>query len=565
VRSIGERIVIAGLDVGGTNVDAALFDHGRLISKAKVPTDTSSLFDSVWSALEQLLGGVEPTRVERINLSTTLSTNAIVEGTTDPVCMFIESGPGIDPALFSCGDAVVYLEGSIDHRGREIQSFDPEAVKQGGKTFSAEGMEHAGVVTKFCTRNPEHERQIKTLLKPFFSHITMGHTVSGNLNFPRRIATAYLNSAVYKRFSTFAKALSDACSKKGMTPALHILKADGGTLPLHSAVNTPVFTIHSGPTASVAGACVLSSIEGDAILLDIGGTTTDIAFLADGDTLFEPYGISVGSSPTLVRAVYSQSIALGGDSAVSAENGEIRIGPRRVGSPRALGGPLPTPTDAFLSLGLMEMGDRTKALEAMKVLGQQLGLSSLETAQKIARQFVKTIRGRVHELLEEINARPVYTIRELLFGKKVRPRVLSVIGGPAKAVCPLLEEIFGLNCVVPEFHEIANAVGAALSRTTIEITLIADTAEGYVNVPEIDYTATVGEGYTLEEAERDAVEIASRVAREMETGEEMPEAEITEKSSFNMVRGFSRVGRRIRVKAQIKPGILFIPRGGHGC
>jgi N-methylhydantoinase A/oxoprolinase/acetone carboxylase beta subunit len=557
--------VIAGLDVGGTNVDAALFDRGRLISRAKVPTDTTSLFDSVWSALEQLLGSVELTLVERINLSTTLSTNAIVEGTTDPVCMFIESGPGIDPTLFSCGDAVVYLEGSVDHRGREIKPFDPEAVKRHGETFSAEGMEHAGVVTKFCTRNPEHERQLEALLKPFFSHITMGHTVSGNLNFPRRIATAYLNSAVHKRFSAFAKALSDACSKKGMNPALYMLKADGGTLPLHSAVNTPVFTIHSGPTASVSGACALSSIEDDALLLDVGGTTTDIAFLVDGVPLFEPYGISVGSSSTLVRAVYSHSIALGGDSTVSVENGELRIGPRRAGSPRALGGPLPTPTDAFLSLGRMEMGDKTKALEAMKVLGQKLGLSAHETAQKIAERFVETIRSCVHELLEEINARPVYTIRELLFGKKVCPRMLSVIGGPAKAVSPLLEEIFGWTCVVPEFHEIANAVGAALSRTTLEITLIADTAEGYVTVPEVDYTASVGEDYTLEEAEMDAIEIASRVAREMETGEEMPEAEVTERSSFNMVRGFSRVGRRIRVKAQIRPGILFIPQGGHEC
>ena len=557
--------MIAGLDVGGTNVDAALFDRGELISRAKVPTDTASLFDSVWSALEQLLEGVDPARVERINLSTTLSTNAIVEGTIDPVCMFIESGPGIDPALFSCGDAVVYLQGSIDHRGREVQPFDSEAVKRGGETFSAKGMEHAGVVTKFCTRNPEHERRIEALLKPFFSHITMGHTVSGNLNFPRRIATAYLNSAVYRRFSAFARALSDACSKKGMSPAFHILKADGGTLPLQSAVNTPVFTIHSGPTASVAGACVLSTIEEDALLLDIGGTTTDIAFLADGDALFEPYGISVGGYPTLVRAVYSHSIALGGDSVVSAENGGIRIGPKRAGIPKALGGPMPTPTDAFLSLGLMEMGDKRVALEAMKMLGRKLGLSPRETAQKIAGQFVEAIRSCVYELLQEINARPVYTIRELLFGKKIRPRMLSAIGGPAKAVCPLLEEIFGWNCVVPEFYDIANAVGAALSKTTIEITLIADTAEGYVTVPEIDYTATVGQDYTLDEAEREAVEIASRVAGEMEISEEMPEAEVTEKSSFNMVRGFSRVGRRIRVKAQIRPGNLFIPQGVHKC
>ena len=554
--------MIAGIDVGGTNVDAALFDHGRLISKAKVPSDSSSLFDSVWGGLEQLLGNRDPSLVERINLSTTLSTNAILEGTTDPVCMLIESGPGIDPALYSCGDAISYLEGAIDHRGREQKSFDTDAVKRHAHTYASEGFGHAGVVTKFCTRNPEHERKIGALLRPFFSHVTMGHTISGNLNFPRRIATVYLNSAVYRGFSTFSEALSEACKKRGMAPALHILKADGGTLPLHSAVNTPVFTIHSGPSASVVGACALSDIGEDALLLDIGGTTTDIAFLADGVTLFEPYGISVGSYHTLVRSIYSRSIALGGDSVVSAANGELRIGPRRAGSPRAFGGPLPTPTDAFLCLGRMEKGDKTGAMESMKELGCRLGLSPQDTARKIEEQFVDTITRSVHELLEDINARPVYTIQELLFGKRVSPAVLSVIGGPAKAVSPLLEELLGLKCVVPEFHEIANAIGAALSRTTMEITLIADTAEGYMSVPEIDYTAPVEKGYTLEEAENDAREIVLRVAKQMETGEKLQETEVTERSSFTMVRGFSRVGRRIRVKAQIKPGILFFPEGG---
>ena len=119
------------------------------------------------------------------------------------------------------------------------------------------------------------------------------------------------------------------------------------------------------------------------MLLDIGGTTTDIFFLADGIPLFEPLGIKIDRYKTLVRAIYSYSIGLGGDSSIKVEDGKLKIGPKREGRPYAFGGPMPTPTDAMIVLDLIEDGDRDKAHKAMDILGKELGLSIEDVAKKV--------------------------------------------------------------------------------------------------------------------------------------------------------------------------------------
>ena len=126
----------------------------------------------------------------------------------------------------------------------------------------------------------------------------------------------------------------------------------------------------SGPAASLMGMQALLHTDEDALLLDVGGTTTDIFFLADGVPLFEPLGIQIGSYKTLVRAIFSQSIGLGGDSFVRVEKGRLKIGPQRLGPPLAFGGENPTPTDAMVVLGYLPEGDKTKAYEGMAGLAR---------------------------------------------------------------------------------------------------------------------------------------------------------------------------------------------------
>ena len=292
----------------------------------------------------------------------------------------------------------------------------------------------------------------------------------------------------------------------------------------------------------------------DAILMDIGGTTTDISFLADGVPLFEPLGIKIGSYNTLVRAIYSVSIGLGGDSAVCVKDGKLKIGPVRKGMPRALGGPVPTPSDAMIVLGLMEFGDRNRALEAIQEIGQEMGVSAQTAAQMIYDTMGQMIKDEVERLLKEINSRPVYTIKELLYGKKVKPEFLSVIGGPAKAIAPILEKKFELPCKVPPYYEAANAVGAALAKITAEVTLVADTAEGIIAVPEIGLHEKTPRNFDIKKAREKAFEALKVKALELGADESEIAPEIVEEQCYNVVRGFYTRGKNIRIKAQLKPG-----------
>ncbi len=249
----------------------------------------------------------------------------------------------------------------------------------------------------------------------------------------------------------------------------------------------------------------------DAILLDIGGTTTDIFFLADGVPLFEPLGIKIDKYKTLVRAIYSLSIGLGGDSSISIKDGKIKIGPKREGVPYAYGGPAPTPTDAMITLGLME-GEKEKAYEIMKSLGKKLNMSAENISNLILDTMANMIKMKVDEVLKEINSQPVYTVKELLYGKTIEPKLINIIGGPAKVLAPILEKKFHLPpCYYPDKYEVANAVGAALAKPTTEINMLVDTAKGILTVPELNIYENISKKYTLEDAKKKSFRISQRI------------------------------------------------------
>jgi N-methylhydantoinase A/oxoprolinase/acetone carboxylase beta subunit len=553
--------MIVGLDMGGTHIDAVIIENGNVINTVKKTTDHKDLFNSIWITLKELLSGYDKSKIKRINLSTTVSTNAIVEGKTSSVGMIIQSGPGLPHDFLACGDENVFISGYIDHRGKVIQDIDTKEIEKAIKTFKGKHINCYAVISKFSTRNPHHELRVKSIMENDFSFGTMGHTVSGKLNFPRRIYTAYLNSAVHKVFNDFSNNIKKSMEREEIDAPLFILKADGGTTNLSKAEEKPVETILSGPAASFMGLNAMLSTDKDAILLDIGGTTTDIFFLADGVPLFEPLGIEIGSYKTLVRAIYSVSIGLGGDSSINILNGEINIGPKREGRPFAYGGPKPTPTDAMIALGLIKEGDRAKALEAIKTIGDQLDLSVEDTAGKILNIMGDKIKNKVDELLFEINSRPVYTIKELLYGKKLEPKLINIIGGPAKVLSPILEKKFNIPCYYPKNYHVANAVGAALAKTTTEVTMLVDTSQGILSVPELGIYEKINRNYTLDNARARVIELVKESAMSLGAKEEEIEAEIIEESKFNMVRGFFTSGQNIRIKAQVKPGLITQLRG----
>ncbi|QGP93072.1 Acetophenone carboxylase alpha subunit [Neomoorella glycerini] len=547
--------MFVGLDMGGTHTDAVLIAGGRILRHYKTNTDPEDYLGTVTRALEAILAGINPSSIKRLNLSTTICTNAIVTGRSSPVGLLLEPGPGLNPALLACGQKNFILSGSIDHRGRPTSPLVEAEIKAADRELQQAGIRHLAIAGKFSTRNPEHELAIKEALSPGYDFITMGHRLSGWLNFPRRVFTAYLNSAVAATYSSFAAAIETFTTKKKLPVAPDILKADGGTLSLEASQSLPVETILSGPAASIMGALALAPTWQDAIILDIGGTTTDIAFLAGGVPLYEPQGISLAGYPTLVRALFSYSLGLGGDSCLQVQEGRLTIGPGRQGPARALGGPAVTPTDALITLGRLDLGDKAAARQGIAELGDKLGLGTLHMAAAILQQMAGEIARQSRALLAKINSRPVYTVREVLAGKQLQPAQVIVIGAPAPLLAAELEAAFGLPVIVPHLAGVANAIGAALSQPTTELTLLADTEQGLLTVPEEGLREKIPAGFNLERARNRALELLRERLVRLAPEVAGTELEVVEEQSFNMVSGFYTTGKNIRVKVQVKPRV----------
>ena len=549
--------MIIGLDVGGTHTDVVLISSGGLLNQIKVPTNSDDLYNSVLDGLNKILKNVDVNTIERIVLSTTLTTNAVVSNTLQPVGLIVSSGPGINPEHYRIGDYFFCVKGSIDHRGREVQPIEPLEIEAIASRMRPEGIKSVGVIGKFSVRNPSHENKIVKLLDGSFNYVLAGHRVSGNLNFPRRIATVYLYSAVYEIHKNFFDAVTQSLKSKGIKVPIHILKADGGTMSVETSVQFPGQTILSGPAASVMGAVPYAQSSGDSLVMDIGGTTTDMAILVNKVPLLEPLGIELGGYKTLIRALKTKSIPLGGDSAVSVDgNKNLAIGPQRTGPAMAFGGSEPTPTDALIFLEIMKSGDFNKAKEAMNRVSSKLECSNMEAAQLVHIKFCEKLLAAANEMINEINKRPVYTVHEFLEGHQVKPSEILVLGGPAPYFAEQLEKMSGLPVrVVPNWN-VANALGAALARATSEITLFVDTERGIASAPEEDFYKPVDKEFTLEDAKRLAFSILrNKVIREGSATDEI-EMEILEEQQFNMVRGFYTTGKNIRVKVQVKPGLI---------
>lgn len=548
--------MIIGLDVGGTHTDVILLDGRRLVREVKVATDPDNLFKTLLTGLGEVTEGIDPASIRRAVLSTTLATNLIAQQKLPEVGMVVAGGPGIDPRHFRTNEHYFTLDGSQDHRGREVAPLNESQIHTIGEELKSRGIRYAGVVSKFSVRNPQHEEKLAELLTPYVERVFMGHQFSGNLNFPRRIATTYLNSAVYPVHKEFFQAVQDSLAKKGLTMPIRILRPDGGNMNIGSSVDYPAQTILSGPSASVMGAISSAPSEGTSLVLDIGGTTTDMAVLIDKTPLLAPLGIEVPPYKTLIRALQTQSIAIGGDSTVRVQDGKLTIGPDRTGKAMAYGGPEPTPTDAFYVLGMEGNGDAALAKSGLEPVAQALGLDVKQAALHIFETACRTILDGAEAMIDSINSKPVYTVHELWEGSQIRPDRLLILGGPAKQFADQLSTMFDGEVQVVPNHQVANAIGCALARTTSEVTLFADTAEGRATAPGEGFNQEISSSFTLEDARVLAQDLLREKAIQRGANPRQLEIETLEESQFNMIRGFSTIGKNIRVRMQVKPGLI---------
>ena len=555
-QPIQDSLMIIGLDVGGTHTDVVLLGHDGLLKEIKVNTDPSNLFQSVLAGLDAVTQDIDPSQISRIVLSTTLTTNAIVQHKIPPVGMIVSGGPGIDPEFFRTNPHYFAVAGCIDHRGREIEPIRPLEIEEIADQLKQEGVQHIGIVGKFSIRNPSHEIKISQILQSSFEKTFMGHRISGSLNFGRRIATTYLNAAVYPLHREFYQAVQKSLAAKGLKLPLRLLKADGGNMKFESSIDYPVQTILSGPAASVMGAVAFGPEDEDTLVMDIGGTTTDLAVLIKRAPVLNPLGIQLAAFKTLIRSLETFSLGLGGDSAVTVNNGELVIGPDRQGPAMAFGGPVPTPMDALFILEDISKGSRAKSVAGLEPLAEELGFSVKSLAAEILDLSCKKILSAARRLIYQINGKPVYTVHELLEGYVVRPKKILVLGGPAPYFAKYLEQISDFTVRVVPKWKVANAIGAALARTTCEVNFFADTERGIAEAPEEDFSRRIDRSFDREAAVLQALELLQSKAIARGASIDNLEMEILEALEFNMVRGFNTTGKNIRIKAQVKPGMI---------
>jgi N-methylhydantoinase A len=558
--------MLIGLDVGDTYTDAVLMDGRKIVKKMKVPTQNDNLLNSLLAALDPLLEAVQDNELDRIVLSTTLITNLIATKKVDSAALVIIPGPGLNPRLYDYKVPDTFLlSGAIDFRGREIEVLDEQEIKTCAQKIQESGVMRVAVVGKFSQRNNKHEKIVASYLQEHIPGLTvaMGHQVTGRLNFPRRVYTTLLTLATQHRFDSFYSEVSKLLTQRGIAAPLYILKADGGTLSFSSSVLKPVETIFSGPAASTLGALALTPKGETSVVVDIGGTTTDLALILSGRPLLASKGASIDEMLTHVRAFATSSAAVGGDSCIMVEDGILQIMPYREGPAYCMGGPSPTPTDAMRALDLVEIGEERQAVQAMEMLGRELGMAPQQTANMVLEKTMQRIAAEIEAMFSSWEQEPAYRIWELEQRKKIRPQNLVGIGAASSGLLPLLGEEMGCSTLTPADADVANAIGAALAKINLRLTFHFDTDRNFYFIEENGVQEKLKGVTSLADAENFTLTRLQEEGKKIGISRQ-EEPEFVYSELFNMVRGWRTEGRLIDVCVQFPTGILEFQEGGAG-
>lgn len=550
-----------GIDVGGTFTDAVLTDGKTVIKKCKALTRHNNLISSLLEALDNVIQGQDINQIQRVVLSTTLITNIIAEKKYPPVALVLMPGPGLAYNDYSFGTLTHFVKGAIDYRGREIVPIEPKEIVMAGADIITKGYKELAVVGKFCNRNSCHELQAKETLEKHFPGINIGtgHSVSSQLNFPRRVATTMLTAATRAVFTDFCENVLQSLNKRKISAQTFILKADGGMLPLSYALEAPVETIFSGPAASTLGAMSLSPKHQTSVVVDIGGTTTDLSLILSGEPLMASKGAEVDGFLTQVRSFSVKSVPFGGDSTIVVKDRQISILPSRSGPAYCFGGHDPTPTDALRFLNRVYIGDSGRAVEIMTKLGQKVGKTPQETAEDIISQSCQTIIQAIEQMFTSWEQEPAYRIWEVVQKSIIRPNNIIGVGGAAGGLISDVAKQMDCQAIIPENCEVANALGAAVAQPTITVNLRIDTERGYYTVLQDGTTGNIpkGSGFTEEKALELARDCLYRRAENLGIKSFIKKIETVSIEVFNMVRDWTTTGRIYDICVQTPQEILF--------
>ncbi|MFN2628590.1 MAG: hydantoinase/oxoprolinase N-terminal domain-containing protein, partial [Gaiellaceae bacterium] len=448
--------VRVGIDVGGTNTDAVALDRSdALLAKAKVPT-TADVTAGITAALELVLAqlGGDRGRVTHVMLGTTQATNAILERRgLGRVALLRLGGPAthsIRPLFawpadlrdtVSAGELIV--DGGIEFDGREIVPLDLETARRFLEELAGP-VDGVAVASVFAPVSAEHELAVGEAARAVLGvdvHVSLSHEI-GTVGLLERENATVLNAALVGVARTVAAALSAALERHGLRPETFFAQNDGTLMALGHALRYPVLTIGSGPANSIRGAAYLTGAR-DAIVVDVGGTSTDVGVLAHGFPRESTAAAEIGGIRTNFRMPDLVSVALGGGSVVRCRDGVIEVGPDSVGYRLAecalvFGGATATLTDAAVATGRVLLGDAGAAVARRTELEPALARADAMLAEAVDR--VKVAQG----------AQP-----------------LIVVGGGSVLVP---DELPGVSEVQrPEHFDVANAIGAAIASVSGQV------------------------------------------------------------------------------------------------
>ncbi len=321
-----------GIDTGGTYTDAVIVDMEtkEVIAKKKALTTYQDLSIGLLEAVDGVLAGekVSVKDIHLVGISTTLATNSILQGRGGSVGL-IGIGWKPDEGWEFGAKISVFIPGGHDSRGREMRALDMKEV-EGAIKHSLQETDAIVVSSFFSILNPSHEEKVRDAIRAISAiPIVTGHELTPELGILERTTTAVLNAKLLPTIDDFLTGVEKSLKLRKVKAPIMVLKGDGSFMNLEKARSRPVETILSGPAASLMGGKQLSKLE-RCIVLDIGGTSTDIAYLDNGFSRLQKEGAVVGQWRTRVKAVDIWTTGLGGDSRLDFIGGLIAIGPDRV-------------------------------------------------------------------------------------------------------------------------------------------------------------------------------------------------------------------------------------------
>lgn len=453
-----------GIDVGGTNTDAVVLDReDRLVAKAKVAT-TPDVTSGIEAAIAAVVAapGVDRPRITHAMLGTTHATNAILERRALRRVAVLRVGapatqavrplfgwPDDLRAAVSAGEAIV--GGGIEFDGRELSPFDADGAARFLSSV-ADKAQAVAITSVFAPVSAEHELAAEEVVRKVLGDVpvSLSHRI-GSVGLLERESATVMNAALIDVAHDVAAAIGRALEAHGLSPLTFFAQNDGTLMDLDYAMRFPVLTMGSGPANSVRGAAYLTGAT-DAIVIDVGGTSTDVGVLVNAFPRESSFGVEIGGVRTNFRMPDLVTVALGGGTIVEPTDDGVRLGPKSVGyrvreDALVFGGGTPTLTDAAVAGGRARLGDASRLGAHTDLLAAALARSDEMLADAVDR--VKTSR---------------------------EDRPLVAVGGGSIL---LPERVPGVSEILrPDYHEVANAIGATIASVSGEVDRIVHLGAG---------------------------------------------------------------------------------------